>query len=80
MGGITEPISSSTEGEGSVSWPGKVAQMVTSRPASGGDTDTENRLMDKRVGEDAEGEMNAEWRGSLYTTTCKTDRQCEPAI
>ena len=35
--------------------------MVKNRPASSGDTDVENRLTDKGVGEEAEGEMH---RGS----------------
>ena len=35
--------------------------MVKDRPASSGDTDVENRLTDKGLGEEAEGEMH---RGS----------------
>ena len=34
-----------------------MAETVKNRPASSGDADTENRLMDKGVGEEAEGEM-----------------------
>jgi len=34
-----------------------VAQTVKNRPASSGVADTEKRLMDKGVGEEAEGEM-----------------------
>lgn len=41
--------------------------MATNRPASSGDTDIVNRLMDKCVGEEAEGEMNTESGVEAYT-------------
>ena len=41
---------------------------------SNGETDIENRPMDK-VGEDGEGEMYGESNTEIYNTMCKADNQ-----
>ena len=46
---------------------------------SNGETDIENRPMDK-VGEDGEGEMYGESNTEIYNTMCKIDSQWEFAV
>jgi len=45
-----------------------------------GDTDIENRPMDKVGGEEGEGEMYGESNIEIYNTMCKTDSQWEFAV
>ena len=47
---------------------------------SNGETDIENRLMDKVGGEEGEGETYGESNIEIYDTTCKTDSQWEFAV
>ena len=48
--------------------------------SSSGDTDIENRLMDKGGGEEGEGEMNGESSMEAYTLTYETGSQWEFAV
>ena len=47
---------------------------------SSGETDTENRPMDKVEGEEGEGGIYGESDIEIYNTMCKTDSQWEFAI